>query len=80
MNRTIQINGKDVELYEVEPLNSTEKWNEYLMPNGDIVKVKLILTRIFTCNEKPDGKHQPYNFDFKPVTEVITVDLKKEIK
>jgi len=78
--RSIEIGGKKIELYEVDPINSTEKWNEYLMPNGDILKVKLILTRVFTSTEKPDGIHQPYQFDFKSVSEVITVNLNKDKK
>jgi hypothetical protein len=48
------------------------------MPNGDILKVKLILTRVFTSTEKPDGTHHPYQFDFKSVSEVITVNLNKD--
>lgn len=75
-NRTVNINGKEVEMYEIEPLNSSEKWNEYQMPNGDILRVKLILTRAFTNNDKPDGIHQNYSFDFKTISDVITTDLK----
>lgn len=78
MERTIKIDGKDILLHEVEPLNSIEKWNEYQMPNGDILRVKLILTRVFTSNEKPDGKHSPYQFDFKSISDVISVDINKK--
>lgn len=76
--RTIEIGGKKIDLYELEPINSAEKWNEYQMPNGDILKVKLILTRVFTSTEKPDGIHHPYQFDFKSVSEIISVNLNKD--
>jgi hypothetical protein len=77
--RKINIQGKEIELHEVEPLNSSEKWNEYQMPNGDILKIKLIMTRIFTSSaEKLPNGNYPYNFDFKAVAEVIPVE--KEVK
>jgi len=74
MERTIKVDGKDVALFETEPLNSNEKWNEYQMSNGDILKVKLILTRVLVSNEKVNNKQHVYQFDFKAISDVISVD------
>ena len=40
--RKATINGKDVELVRVEPLTEHQPWCEYQMPNGDIVRAKII--------------------------------------
>lgn len=46
------INGKEIILQEVEPLTSQEFWNIYQMPNGDILKIKLVVARIWSANMK----------------------------
>ena len=76
--RKANMEGKEYELSEVDPLNSVEKWNEYQMSNGDLLKVKLVLTRIFTSMDNlPNGNH-PYNIDYQAVTVIIRADELKQ--
>ena len=53
------IDGKEIELTEVEPLTSNEFWNSYQMPNGDILKIKLVVARIWCANGAKNKQGEP---------------------
>ena len=39
--------GKEVEVQEIEPVLVQELWDEYQMPNGDVLRVKYVATAVF---------------------------------
>jgi len=70
MERTIHIeNHGEVVTTEVEPITSDEKWNEYQMHNGDILRVKIVLTRVFVAPDNITNKDgsRIYSVDFQPI-------------
>ena len=72
MPRTIDIEGQKVPATEVEPLLANEKWSEYQMPNGDLVKVKLVATRIFYAEGHKNKMGEPiYTLDFQPIVKAV---------
>ncbi len=72
MSRTIDIEGQKVPATEVEPLISNEKWNEYQMPNGDLLKVKLVATRILFAEGHKNKAGEPiYSVDFQPIVKAV---------
>jgi hypothetical protein len=67
------INGEQIEVHEVEPISSIENWNQYQLPNGDLLKIKFVISAIYTTLDKknPDGS-TIYSFDYTPVIKVIS--------
>ena len=63
------VNNKEVEVVEVEPLTATELWNEYQMPNGDVLKVKYVATAVYKVLDGDNSKSE-YSVDFAPVVRV----------
>ena len=55
--KTLQYQGKEIEVVEVEVLTETERWNEYQLANGGVLAIKLVLVKVCKAvNEKnPDG-------------------------
>jgi hypothetical protein len=56
-NKTIKVNGKEIEVIEMEPIEVKENWSEYKLDDGKIVAVKVALISIYKAiNEKdPEG-------------------------
>ena len=57
MKYKIKFGGKDVEAELVEVSQSNEKWNEYLLDDGSVLKMKLVLKKVFRADGQfdPDG-------------------------
>lgn len=69
--RKREIDGKQVELQEIEPLSTDEKWNMYQMPNGDLLKIKLVVKNFFYSSEAKTKDGKPiYEFEFGTVVSV----------
>ena len=64
------VNGKEVEVQEIEPVLVQELWNEYQMPNGDVLRVKYVATAVYKV-VNGDIKNSEYSVDFNPVVRVI---------
>ncbi len=70
--KTINVEGIDTECEEVEPLHTNENWSTWQMLNGDVIKAKLIATRIFYAHgAKNKGGDPVYECEFKTVFRVI---------
>lgn len=70
--RTVNVEGKEVEVIRVEPLVSDEKWNEYQMPDGSLVGVKLVATGIYLNTVVRNKAGEPVMaVDFQPVMRII---------
>lgn len=73
--RTINIDGKEVVANTIDPIQSSEQWNEYQMPNGDLLKVKLVVTQVYIAANGAKNKagENIYSVDFQPVFKVTNV-------
>lgn len=70
--RMIIVDGREVKAQDIEPLGVSENWNEYQMPNGDLLKVKLVLTRSFIAPELKNKLGETiYSIDYHVVIKLI---------
>ena len=55
--RRVRINfaGQQVDAASVDAAQATERWNEYLLDDGTVLKAKLVLTNVF----RVDGQYDP---------------------
>ena len=71
-------NGEMVEATELSFQNAREHWNEYLLDDGTIIKLKPVATEVF----KLDGQYDPQG---NPIyilqsTNVLVVNVPEEMK
>lgn len=51
--KTIQFQGKALEVIELDTLSENEHWNEYQLSDGAVLSIKLVVRKIFKAvNEK----------------------------
>ena len=55
----IQYAGREVEATPVEVSQTGEKWNEYLLEDGSVLKMKLILKKILRVDNEFDAEGNP---------------------
>ena len=55
----IQYAGREAEAVPVEVNHSSEKWNEYLLEDGTVLKMKLILKKIMRVENEFDAEGNP---------------------
>ena len=60
-NRKVKINfnGQQVDAELVEVTQAGERWNEYLVEDGTILKVKLVLTNVYRIEGQYDAEGNP---------------------
>lgn len=51
--------GKEIQVEEVEVTSAEEKWNEYELSDGSLVKVKLVASRIVRAVEEKNELGEP---------------------
>lgn len=51
--------GSDVEVTELSFQNTREHWNEYLLDDGTILKLKPVATEVFRLDGKYDQEGNP---------------------
>lgn len=51
--------GSDVEVTELSFQNAREHWNEYLLDDGTILKLKPVATEVFRLDGKYDQEGNP---------------------
>lgn len=77
----LNLGGKEVwgELIHVQ--DAKEGWSQYLLADGSIVKMKIVLTDVFRVDNEYDGEGNPVYY--VKSTNVLSVnapeDLKKKI-
>ena len=52
---TINFGGRQVQALPIEVNQSGENWNEYLLEDGTVLKMKLVLKKVY----KVDGEFDP---------------------
>jgi len=51
--KTLNYQGKEIEVIEVEPVTSNEVWNEYQLSDGKVLSIKTVLiTTLKAVSEK----------------------------
>jgi hypothetical protein len=68
----IIIDGQPREAEIVNVTSGNEKWNEYLLADGNILKVKLVLTKVIKCVDFVDKDGVPvYQYQSSNVVTII---------
>lgn len=77
---TINMGGKQVQATPVDVNHSSEKWNEYLLEDGTVLKMKLVLKKVFKVDGEFDEEGNPvYVMQSTNVTSINAPhDLKKK--
>ncbi len=76
---TINMGGRQVQATPVEINQSSERWNEYLLEDGTVLKMKLVLKKVYKVDGEYDEEGNPvYVMQSTNVTAVNSPnDLKK---
>ena len=56
---TINLGGREVEATPVDVNQSNEHWNEYLLEDGTVLKMKLILKKVMRVANEVDAEGNP---------------------
>ena len=56
---TLNLGGREVEATPVEVNQAGEHWNEYLLEDGTVLKMKLILKKVFKVANEVDAEGNP---------------------
>jgi hypothetical protein len=75
---TINFGGRQVEATPVDVNQSSEKWNEYLLEDGTVLKMKLILKKVMRVDNEYDGEGNPIYV--MQSTNVNTITAPKHLK
>lgn len=61
MQERIKINylGEEVEATPIETAQASEVWNQYLLEDGSVLKIKLVVTKILRLEGKFDDENNP---------------------
>ena len=55
----INYGGEEVDATSIEINQSSEYWNQYLLDDGSIVKMKLVVTKVLRIENKFDAEGNP---------------------
>ncbi len=56
---TLNLGGREVEAVPVEVNQAHEVWNDYLLEDGTVLKMKLILKKVFKVANEVDAEGNP---------------------
>lgn len=69
MVEKIKIGDREVDVEPIDVHQASERWNEYLLDDGSVLKVKLVLKKVFRVPDQYDGEGCPvYVFQSQNVT------------
>ena len=55
----IQFGGKQVDATPIDVNQAAEKWNEYLLEDGSVLKMKLVLKKVYRIEGQYDMEGNP---------------------
>ena len=55
----IHFGGQQVDAETVEATQSSERWNEYLLEDGTVLKLKTVLTNVYRVEGQYDAEGNP---------------------
>lgn len=70
--------GREVEATPVNINQASEYWNQYLLEDGSVIKVKLVATKIIRIDNEYDAEGNPVYF--VQSTNVISVNSPENLK
>ncbi len=71
-------NGQFVDVEQIEISESNEQWNEYLLEDGSVIKIKLVASKIIRVVDQYDQTGNPVYFVNS--TNVISVKCPNDLK
>ena len=74
----INFGGREVEATPIDVHQSSERWNEYFLEDGSVLKMKLILKKVFRVENEFDGEGNPVYV--MQSTNVTSVSAPKDLK
>src|SRR5512136_2084877 len=79
-NNKVKINfgGEEVDATPIDINQANEQWNQYLLDDGTMIKMKLVVTKVFRVDNKFDHEGNPVYF--VQSTNVITVTAPGNLK
>ena len=75
---TINMGRRQVQATPVEINQSSERWNEYLLEDGTVLKMKLVLKKVYKVEGEYDEEGNPVYV--MQSTNVTAVSSPKELK
>jgi len=74
----INFNGQQVDAESVEATQSSERWNEYLLDDGAVLKLKVVLTNVYRIDGQYDAEGNPLYFVHS--TNVLAANAPQELR
>ena len=74
----INLGGRQVEAVQIDVNQSNEKWNEYLLEDGTVLKMKLVLKKVLRVDGEYDQEGNPVYV--MQSTNVTTVNVPNPLK
>lgn len=74
----INFGGKQVEAAPVEVNQASERWNEYILEDGTLLKMKLVLKKVLRVDNEYDAEGNPVYV--MQSTNVTTVSAPKNLR
>ncbi len=74
----INFGGREIEASTIDVNQASERWNEYILDDGTVVKIKLVLKKVARADGEYDAEGNPVYLI--QTTNVVTVTAPKELR
>lgn len=74
----INFNGQQVDADAIDVNQSSERWNEYMLEDGTILKLKAVLTNVYRIDGQYDAEGNPMYI--LQSTNVISANAPQELR
>lgn len=74
---TLNLGGREVEAIPVDVTQSHEVWNDYLLEDGTVLKMKLVLKKVFKVANEVDAEGNPVYVMQSTNVSAVTAPKKK---
>lgn len=76
--KRVPYQGSEVEATPVTPTSTSEHWNQYLLEDGSVVRMKLVATEFLKIDDEYDAEGNPVYVIRS--TNVVAVESPDELK
>lgn len=74
----INFGGKEVDATPVDVNQASERWNEYFLEDGSVIKIKLVMAKVLRVENEYDREGNPIYITQS--TNVVSVDSPKSLR
>lgn len=74
----INFGGEEVDATSIDINQTNEYWNQYLLDDGTVIKMKLVATKVFRVENKYDNEGNPLYF--VQSTNIVSVNAPDSLK